>query len=208
VTLLVKTIALLKEKGATIVEVELLKPIYAIGEAEGTILHYEFKDGLNKYLATANAKVKSLKDVIEYNNQNKALTMPYFKQETLVISEKKGGLDSKAYKDALAKSVTSRRLIDNILQQNRLDAICGTTNGPACCIDLINGDYDTGFSLSSPAAMAGHPHITVPMGFIHGLPIGFSFFGSAYSEQKLINLAYAFEQATKIRKAPEFLQQL
>lgn len=208
VRLLDKTIALLKEKGATIVEVDLLKPIYAIGESENIILHYEFKDGLNKYLAKANAKVKSLKEVIAYNNENEAETMPFFKQETLISSEKKGGLDSKEYKDALAKSISSRQIIDKIIQQNKLDAICGTTNGLACCIDLINGDYDTGFSFSSPAAMAGYPHITVPMGFIHELPIGFSFFGTAYSEPELISLAYAFEQATVVRKAPKFLEQL
>jgi amidase len=134
--------------------------------------------------------------------------MPFFKQETLINSEKEGGLDSKAYKDTLAKSLSSRKIIDSILKQHRLDAICGTTNGLACCIDLINGDYDTGFSFSSPAAMAGYPHITVPMGFIHELPIGFSFFGTAYSEPELLRLAYAFEQATMVRKAPKFLQQL
>ncbi len=208
VSLLHKTIALLKEKGATIVEVDVLKPVYAIGEAENIILHYEFKDGLNKYLAGANAKVKSLKDVIEYNNRHEAETMPFFKQETLVSSEKKGGLDNKEYQDALAKSTSSRQIIDKLMQQNKLDAICGTTNGLACCIDLANGDYDTGFSFSSPAAMAGYPHITVPMGFVHELPIGFSFFGTAYSEPALISMAYAFEQATMVRKAPKFLAQL
>jgi len=208
VALLNKTIALLKEKGATIVEVDILKPIYAIGEAENIILHYEFKDGLNKYLTGANAKVKSLKEVIEYNKQHEAEAMPFFKQETLISSEEKGGLDSKEYKEALLKSVSSREIIDKLLQQHNLDAMCGTTNGLACCIDLINGDYDTGFSFSSPAAMAGYPHITVPMGFIHELPIGFSFFGTAYSEPELIKLAYAFEQATKIRKSPKFLEQL
>ena len=208
VNLLNKTIALLKEKGATIVEVDLLKSIYAIGEAENTILHYEFKDGLNKYLASANAKVKSLKEVIDYNNQNEALTMPFFKQETLISSEKKGSLDSKEYKNALIKSTSSRQIIDKMVQQYKLDAICGTTNGLACCIDLINGDYDTGFSLSSPAAMAGYPHVTVPMGFVHDLPVGFSFFGTAYSEPALISMAYAFEQATMVRKAPKFLEQL
>ena len=208
VALLNKTIVMLKEKGATIVEVDILKPIYAIGQAENTILHYEFKDGLNKYLSGANAKVKSLKEVIDYNKQNEAETMPYFKQETLTASEKKSDLESKEYKDALAKSVSSRNIIDKLLQLHKLDAVCGTTNGLACCIDLINGDYDTGFSFSSPAAMAGYPHITVPMGFIHQLPIGFSFFGTAYSEPELIALAYAFEQATMSRKPPEFLPQL
>ena len=132
--------------------------------------------------------------------------MPFFKQETLINSNNKGDLNSQEYKDALDKSTSARNIIDALLHENKLDAICGTTNGLACCIDLINGDYDTGFSLSSPAAMAGYPHITVPMGFIHELPIGFSFFGTAYSEPKLINMAYAFEQLTKARKSPAFLQ--
>lgn len=210
VALLNKTIGLLKEKGATIVEVDVLKSLYSngIGKAESIILHYEFKDGLNKYLSTANAKVKSLKEVIAYNNENEAETMPFFKQEALINAEKKGGLDSKEYKNALAKSISWRQIINKLLKQHKLDAICGTTNGLACCIDLVNGDYNTGFSLSSPAAVAGYPHITVPMGFIHELPIGFSFFGTAYSEPELITLAYAFEQATKIRRAPKFLPQL
>ena len=108
----------------------------------------------------------------------------------------------------MAKSISSRQVIDKLMQQHKLDAICGTTNGLACCIDLVNGDYDTGFSFSSPAAMAGYPHITVPMGFVHELPIGFSFFGTAYSEPQLIRLAFAFEQATKMRKAPTFLERV
>jgi amidase len=205
VALLHKTIAILKEQGATVVEVELLKSIVPLGTSELSVLEFEFKDGLNKYLATAKAKVKSLKDVIEFNKQNEATVMPYFKQEILVNSDKKSGLDSKEYKAALAKSTSARKIIDDVLKMHKLDALCGTTNGLACCIDLINGDYDTGFSLSSPAAMAGYPHITVPMGFVHDLPIGFSFFSTAYTEPQLIKLAYAFEQATKARMAPKFI---
>lgn len=205
VGLLNKTIDLLKSQGATIVEVNLLKSIYPLGQSEFEILQYEFKDGLNKYLATANAKVKSLKEVISFNSKNEPKVMPFFKQETLISSEKKSSLTSKEYKEALDKSLSSRKTIDSIIDQFKLDAICGTTNGLACCIDLINGDYDTGFSFSSPAAMAGYPHITVPMGFIHDLPIGFSFFGTAYNEPELLKLAYAFEQATKVRTAPRFI---
>jgi amidase len=205
VALLNKTIGLLKEQGATIVEVDLIKSIAPLGAAEFLVLEFEFKDGLNKYLATANAKVKTLKDVIEFNKQNEATVMPYFKQEILVGSDKKAGLDSKEYKDALAKSTSARKIIDDLLKLHKLDALCGPTNGLACCIDLVNGDYDTGFSLSAPAAMAGYPHITVPMGFIHDLPIGFSFFSTAYTEPQLIKLGYAFEQATKARMAPKFI---
>jgi amidase len=205
VALLKKTLELLKHKGATIVEVDILKPIFALGAAEFSVLQYEFKDGLNKYLATANAPVKSLTEVIAFNEKNEATVMPFFKQETLISSEKIGGLDSKEYKAALVKSTSSRKIIDDLLRLHKLNALCGTTNGLACCIDLINGDYDTGFSFSSPAAMAGYPHITVPMGFVHELPIGFSFFGTAYTEPELIKMAYAFEQATNARTAPKFV---
>jgi len=205
VALINKTLDLLKAQGATIVEIDLLKPIYAVGDAEFEVLQYEFKDGLNKYLASANAPVKSLKEVIAFNNQHEATAMPFFKQETLISSEEKGDLNSTAYTDALAKSTSARKIIDDLLQSNNLDAICGPTNGPACCIDLVNGDYNNGVSLSSPAAMAGYPHITVPMGFVHNLPVGFSFFSTAYGEPKIIALGYAFEQATRQRKAPDYL---
>jgi len=208
VALLKKTVDLLKEKGATIVEIDLLKSTNPLGASEFTVLHYEFKDGLNKYLSMTNAKVKSLRDVIDFNIKNETTTMPFFKQEILINANDKGDLNSQEYKEALDKSTSARNIIDTFLHENKLDAICGTTNGLACCIDLINGDYDTGFSLSSPAAMAGYPHITVPMGFIHELPIGFSFFGTAYSEPELIKMAYAFEQLTKARKPPVFIQNL
>ena len=196
----------LKKQGATIVEIELQKALSDIGNAEFLILQYEFKDGVNKYLSGANANVKTLKDVIEFNKKNEATAMPFFKQEILELSEAKGNLDSSEYKEALNKVLRTRLIIDDVIADNKLDAICGVTNGLAWCIDLINGDYDTGFSFSSPAAMAGYPHITVPMGLIHHLPIGLSFMGSAYSEPQLLSLAYAFEQATKKRVAPLFLE--
>ncbi len=205
VALLNKTVALLKAKGASIVEVDLLKSINELSAAEFTVLQYEFRDGLNKYLFSSNAKVRSLKEIIAFNAQNENTAMPFFKQETLISSEEKKDMAGKEYTDALSKSTSARQIIDALIKQHSLDAICGTTNGLACCIDQVNGDYDTGFSLSSPAAMAGYPHITVPMGLIHNLPIGFSFFGNAYSEASLIQMAYAFEQATKSRKAPKFI---
>lgn len=200
-----KAIAVLKDKGATIVEVELLKGTRPLGDASYEILQFEFKDGLNKYLSTSKAPVKSLAEVIDYNNKNEATAMPYFKQELLISSNMKTGLDSKEYKEALAKSTSSRKVIDDLLKENKLDAICGITNGPAGCIDIINGDYGTGFSFSSPAAMAGYPHITVPMGFVHELPVGFSICGTAYTEGELLKIAYAFEQATKVRTAPKYI---
>ena len=208
VALLQKTIDLLKENGATIVEVELLKKTGPLNEAEFKAFQYEFKDGLNKYLSTSNAKVRSLKEVIDFNEHNQNKAMPFFKQEILISSNEKGDLDSSEYKEAIAKSTSARGIIDDLLQQNKLDALCGVTNGLACCIDLVNGDYDTGFSFSSPAAMAGYPHITVPMGFVHHLPIGFSFVGTAYSEHELIKMAYAFEQVSKIRRAPDFIEEI
>jgi amidase len=204
VTLLKQAMELMTKLGATIVEVDLLKGIYELGDAEFTVLQYEFKDGVNKYLATANSKMKSLQDIIAFNKQNESIAMPYFKQETLISCEAKGNLETKEYTDALAKSLGSRALITNLMKEQRLDAVSGVTNGLACCIDLINGDYDTGFSLSTPAAMAGFPHITVPMGFVHELPVGISFFGEAYSEPALIGIAYAYEQASKKRKKPGF----
>ena len=203
--LLKAAIETLKSQGAEVIEIELLKDLKDAGKAEFTVLLYEFKDGLNKYLSDSNAKVKSLQDVIDFNKKNAAKAMPYFKQEIMDQAQQKGELSSKEYADALQIShVGTRTAIDNILQKNKLDAIIGPTNGFAICIDLVNGDYDNGFSFSSPAAMAGYPHITVPMGAWNELPMGMSFFGTAFSEPELIKLAYAYEQASKKRTPPKF----
>ena len=195
----------LKDLGATIVEVDLMKSLEGIGNAEFEVLLYEFKDGLNSYLKTANGKMKSLADVIAFDKMNESTAMPYFKQETLINSQSKGDLDSKEYTEALAKTLTSKKIIADLMSKDNLDAICGVTNGLAGCIDLINGDYDTGFSMSMPAAISGFPHITVPMGFVHELPIGISFMATAYAEPKLLSMAYAYEQASKKRKSPKFI---
>ncbi|MDB5010288.1 MAG: amidase [Mucilaginibacter sp.] len=195
----------LKSKGAEIVEIDLLTPMREVSRGQTAVLQYEFKDGVNKYLEKANCKAKSLQDVIDFNKSNEAKAMPFFKQETLEASQKREGLDSKEYLDALkGTNEGSRNIIDTTLKQNKLDAIIGITNGPGCCIDLVNGDYGTGFSFSSPAAMAGYPHITVPMGTVHGLPVGLSFFSTAYTEPEIIKLAYAYEQASKKRAVPAF----
>jgi amidase len=207
VDLLKATIEILKSKGATVVEVDVLGPMLTYGKDESTVLHYEFKDGVNKYLAKANSKMKTLQDVVAYNNKNIKTAMPYFRQETLEKCLTNGDLNSKEYLDALERSNKgSQAIIDKIMKDNKLDAISGTTNGLACCIDLANGDYDTGFSFSSPAAMAGYPHITIPMGMVHDLPIGFSFFGQPYTEGELIKMAYAFEQASPQRVRPKFIK--
>ncbi|SDP23900.1 amidase [Mucilaginibacter sp. OK268] len=205
VALVKDAINTLKAKGATIVEVELNKALKDISRGEFTVLLYEFKDGVNKYLSTANSKVKTLADVIAFNKQNEAKAMPFFKQETLELAQSKGDLNTKEYLEALKQtSEGTRKAIDKILTDNKLDAIIGPTNGPAICIDLVNGDYDNGFSFSGPAAKAGYPHITVPMGKVHELPVGLSFFSTAYKEADIITLAYAYEQASKKRAEPVF----
>lgn len=192
----------LKAQGATIVEIELQKAMADPGSVEGTILQYEFKDGVNKYLATANAPMKTLSEVIAFNKVNEKRAMPWFKQETLERSDARGGLDTPEYVEALKKLLTSRTIIDDMLKSNGLDAIISVTSGPACCIDLIAGDYRTGGGFSGPAAMAGYPHITVPMGLVLGLPVGLSFVGTAYTEAALIGMAYTYEQASKKRAVP------
>ena len=202
-------IKILKDKGAIIVEVELFKQMKEAFGVQFTVLLYEFKDGLNKYLQQANSKIKSLAQVIEFNKQNEAKAMPFFKQEILEHAESKGSLIEKEYVEALKKTTgLSRNAIDSIMKENKLDAISAPTNGFACCIDLVNGDYDNGFSFSAPAAMAGYPHITVPMGYGQGLPVGLSFISTAFKEADIITLAYAFEQATQKRKPPKFKMDL
>ena len=194
----------LKELGAEIIEIELQKDMRAIAGA--SVLQPEFKSGVNAYLSTANAKVKNLSQVIDFNKANEPTAMPYFKQETLEASNKALDLDSQVYKDALAKVNSSKKIITDLMEKNRLDAIVGTSNGIPSLIDLFNGDSGGGFYFASPAAMAGFPHITVPMGRIFELPLGLSFFAGAYQEPLVLSLGYAFEQATKHRTAPKFLK--
>ncbi|TKC10608.1 amidase [Pedobacter polaris] len=193
----------LKELGAQVIEIELQKEMRAIN---ASVLQPEFKAGVNAYLAKANAKVKTLSDVIAFNKANEATAMPYFKQETLEASDKAPDLDSTTYKEALAKVNSSKKIINDLMEKNQLDAIVGTSFGIPSLIDLFNGDYSGGFYFASPAAMAGFPHITVPMGFINELPVGLSIMASAYQEPVVLSFAYAFEQATKHRKAPKFLK--
>ncbi|RYG16291.1 MAG: amidase, partial [Chitinophagaceae bacterium] len=193
----------LKELGAQIVEIELQKEMRAIN---ASVLSPEFKAGVNAYLATANAKVKTLSDVIAFNKANEAKAMPYFKQETLEASEKAVELNSQAYKESLAKVLSSRKIIMDIMEKNQLDAIAGTSYGIPSLIDLFNGDSGGGFYFASPAAMAGFPHITVPMGRVYELPVGLSIFAGAYQEPVVLAFGYAFEQATKHRAAPKFLK--
>ena len=204
VALLRAAMTVMENQGATIVEVDVLTPLKILGTAEYEVLLYEFKDGLNKYLGSSNGKVKSLKELIAFDLENETKVMPFFKQEILIESEAKGGLDSKEYLDAISKTRGFRKTILDLMTDSKLDALSGITNGPACCIDLVNGDYDNGPSLSTPAAITGFPHITVPMGLFHGLPIGVSFYAGPYSEPLLISLAYSYEQASMKRKKPSF----
>ena len=170
-------------------------------------MQQEFKDGVNKYLAGAGIKIKTLKDVIEFNKANEDKAMPYFKQEQLELSEKKTGLKSAAYLEALSKGRDAvRKILDTVITANKLDAIAGITMGPACSIDTIYGDRYSDDFLTQPAAMSGYPHISLPCGMVYRLPVGISFFGAAYTEPQLINIAYAYEQASKKRIAPTFIK--
>jgi amidase len=200
-------IAEMKRLGAVIVDPADL-PDSDVGHFESIVLSYEFKDGLNKYLAGTrpSVAVRSLADAIAFNEKNSTREMPYFGQEIFLQSLSRGPLTDKAYTDALEKCRTLSREqgIDAVLRKNNLQALVAPAGGPAWLIDLITGDHDTGGS-SSPAAVAGYPNIAVPAGFARGLPVGISFFGAAWSEPVLIKLAYAFEQATKVRRKPSFL---
>ena len=205
--LLAAAIEQIKQAGAEVIEVELLEKMRGLWGDEYKVLCYEFKDGLNKYLSTCNGKVKSLAGVIEFNKQNESTAMPYFKQDILEESEAKGDLTTKEYQDALKNILTkSKEAINKTLSENNLHAIAGPSYGPSWCIDWVNGDYGTGYGFSSPAAIAGYPHITVPMGMISNLPIGLSFFGKAYDETTLLAIAYAYEQKSKNRRPPQFLK--
>jgi amidase len=203
--LLQQAIKDLKSKGAIVVEVDLLEKIKNSTE-EFDVLKFEFKTGLNGYLSAAQGKVKSLKDLIAFNLAHADSVMPYFKQEILEESEAKADLKSKAYQDALAKVLATRGIIDEVMKQHDLNAISGPTNGPSWCTDFVNGDYFTGYGMYGPAAMAGYPSITVPMGLVMGLPVGLAFIGQAYDEGQLLSIAYGYELVSAKRVKPEFLK--
>lgn len=198
----------LESEGATLIDPADLPTHGRFGGAEYEVLLYEFKHALNLYLRALGpeARVHSLADVIAFNETNRERVMPFFGQETLIRAQTKGPLTEPAYLDALA---TCRRLtraegIDAVMNEHKLDALIAPTAGPAHLTDHVNGDRGLGGS-SSPAAVAGYPSITVPAGFVNGLPVGISFFGRAWSEPTLIKFAYAFEQAKKHRRTPKFL---
>ncbi len=199
----------MKRLGAVIIDPADIATAGKFDDTELEVLLYEFKADLNTYLAGLGprAPVHSLKQIIEFNDRNSEREMPYFGQDLFLKAEAKGPLTSKDYQSALEKNHQLSRAegIDAVILQNRLDAIIAPTGGPPWPTDLITGDHSTGGSTTTAPAVAGYPHITVPAGYIYGLPVGISFFGRAYSERTLIKLAYAFEQATKFRRPPGFL---
>ena len=198
----------MKKEGATLVDPAEIDSAGKWRDTEFTGFLYELKADLNAYLARLGpgAPVKTLKEIIDFNERNKEKEMPYFGQEIFLKSEEKGPLTSQEYVEAMAKNrqLARKEGIDATMDKDNLDALVAPTGGPAWITDLVNGDHYGGGS-SSAAAVAGYPNVTVPAGFIFGLPVGISFFGRAWSEPVLIRLAYAFEQATKVRKAPRFL---
>jgi amidase len=198
-------IAVMKEAGAVIIDPADIPRVDGFDDPEFEVLLYEFKAGLNAYLSARKGSLASLADLIEFNSAHKARELSYFGQDILEMAEKKGPLTDFKYKQARARCVRYARTlgIDAVMTRHRLDALVCPTSGPASLIDLVNGDYGSGSSSSAPA-VAGYPHITVPGGFVFGLPVGISFIGRAWSEPTLFKLAYAFEQATKHRKAPAF----
>lgn len=201
-------IDIMKRRGATIVDPADIPTQGKFDDSELEVLLYEFKADLNSYLASLGprAPVKCLKEIIDFNEQYRDREMPYFGQDLFIKAQAKGPLTDKAYRDALAKDqrLSRKEGIDFVMDKNKLDALIAPTGGPAWPTDWINGDHFTG-GYSTASAVAGYPHITVPAGYVFGLPVGISFFGRAWSEPTLIKFAYAFEQATRARRAPQFL---
>lgn len=203
-------IEVMKQLGAVIVDPADVPNFDKFGRTEAEVLYYEFKADLNKYLKALpkEARVHSLEDVIKFNEENEDQVMPYFGQEHMLAAQKKGPLSEKKYRDALAKNrrLSRREGIDAAMRKHKLDALVVPSGGPAWTIDLANGDaLNWDMESTSPAAVAGYPHITVPAGYVFGLPVGLSFIASAWQEPQLIKFAYAFEQATQYRRTPRFL---
>ena len=208
--LMEEAIDALRRLGAVIVDPADIPKADQVGDSEFEVLLYEFKADLNAYLKTRGDKVpvKSMKEIIEFNEKNREREMPFFGQEIMLKAEAKGDLRTPAYRQALAKNLRLTRTegIDAVMARHRLDALIAPTGGPAWLTDPVNGDHFTG-GFSTPAAVAGYPHVTVPAGFVFGLPVGLSFVGLAWSEAALIKYAYAYEQATSHRVPPTFRAQ-
>ena len=206
--LMEEAIAAMKSAGAEIVDPANIETLGKFDDSEATVLQYELKADLNAYLARLGpaSPVKSLRDVIEFNEKHRDKEMAYFGQDIFLKAEARGPLTDQAYLDAVENNRRLARTegIDATMDKFKLDALVAPTGGPAWTTDLITGDHSIGGS-SNAAAVAGYPNINVTAGFIYGLPVGISFFGRAWSEPTLIRLAYGFEQTTKARRAPKFL---
>ena len=200
-------LAVLIAQGATLIDVPEVPNANKYGDSELTVLLYELKADLNAYLAeyAPTAKVKTLADLIAFNEAHRNQEMGYFGQEHFINAQSKGDLNTAEYRDALANNHRYARAegIDQVLQEHQLDALVAPTGGTAWLTDFINGDA-YGSSFTSPAAVAGYPHITVPAGLVRGLPVGLSFVGTAWTESALIAMAYAYEQASLQRKPPTY----
>jgi len=201
-------ITAMKLQGANIIDPVEFVTYRKYDDSELEVMLYEFKHDLGSYLKKRgdSVRVKSLADIIAFNEERRSEEMPYFEQEIMLKAEKKGPLSDEPYRIALARNhkLSRKEGIDAVIATDRLDAIVAPTTGPAWLTDWITGDHESG-SCSTPAAVAGYPHISVPAGFVNGLPIGISFFGPAWSEPTLLRIAYSFEQATKARRSPSFL---
>ncbi|MDJ0917742.1 MAG: amidase [Woeseiaceae bacterium] len=196
------SIAAIEAQGATVVR-DLSVDINAAYAGEGEVLRYEFKADLNAYLANAGTELTSIDDIIEFNEANADRVMPFFGQERMIEAASKGDLTDEAYLEALETSRgVTRNALDAVMAEHELDALIAPTNSPAWKTDHVNGDSFS-VSSSSYAAISGYPNVTVPAGFVFGLPVGLSFIGKHWEDKALIEIAYAFEQATKARKAPE-----
>ena len=202
-----RALAVLRQRGAVLVDPVDIATADRLDAVEQTVLAYEFKDGINRYLATRQGSgPRTLQDLIAFNEREAAREMPFFGQELFIEAQAMGNLNDPKYLEGYERAtrLAGREGIDATLAKDHLDALVAPTVGPPWTTDLINGDHVLGGGVTTPPAVAGYPHVTVPMGAVHGLPVGVSFVGAAWTEGRLISYAYAFEQSTHAREAPKF----